>query len=297
MRSEKRRSKEQRERRKEERRKAKVVSLAEERAGVGDERARRCVARADFRPWGEKVAEPSYRFLRSCWFFSSSMMCIAIILHYETSIDRYPSRNFLEDRMYLKDWYNSSIGDGKFLSYIKKLRERDDTRARIRIVPLFFRHRLLLLLFLLLVLGRENKHRKDRNCFSERSAAPPDESLKIYPKFHVRPIFARTDWPRTGYISGDTGCIALKPCDPSALSPPWAMWTSFLLLESFLCPSLSPLSSRFRPLYTLFGKKRKGKEREGWERKKKMRRGGPRGNTERERGRAVFLEGRKRLDF
>lgn len=190
-----------------------------------------------------------------------------------------------------------SIGDGKFLPYIEKLRERDDTRARIRIVPLFFRHRLLLLLFLLLVLGRENKHRKDRNCFSERSAAPPDESLKIYPKFHVRPIFARTDWPRTGYISGDAGCIALKPCDPSALSPPWAMWTSFLLLESFLCPSLSPLSSRFRPLYTLFGKKRKGKEREGWERKKKMRRGGPRGNTERERGRAVFLEGRKRLDF
>lgn len=151
--------------------------------------------------------------------------------------------------------------------------------------------------FFLLVLGRENKHRKDRNCFSERSAAPPDESLKIYPKFHVRPIFARTDWPRTGYISGDAGCIALKPCDPSALSPPWAMWTSFLLLESLLCPSLSPLSSRFRPLYTLFGKKRKGKEREGWERKKKMRRGGPRGNTERERGRAVFLEGRKRLDF
>lgn len=150
---------------------------------------------------------------------------------------------------------------------------------------MFFRRRLLLLLFLLLVLGRENKHRKDRNCFSERSAAPPDESLKIYPKFHVRPIFARTDWPRTGYISGDTGCIALKPCDPSALSPPWAMWTSFLLLESFLCPSLSPLSSRFRPLYTLFGKKRKGKEREGWERKKKMRRGGPRGNTERERER------------
>lgn len=47
-----------------------------------------------------------------------------------------------------------------------------------------------------------------------------------------------------------------------------------------------PLSSRFRPLYTLFvGKKRKGKEREGWERKKKMRRGGPRGNTERERER------------
>lgn len=150
---------------------------------------------------------------------------------------------------------------------------------------MFFHRRLLLLLFLLLVLGRENKHRKDRNCFSERSAAPPDESLKIYPKFHVRPIFARTDWPRTGYISGDAGCIALKPCDPSALSPPWAMWTSFLLLESFLCPSLSPLSSRFRPLYTLFGKKRKGKEREGWERKKKMRRGGPRGNTERERER------------
>lgn len=167
---------------------------------------------------------------------------------------------------------------------------------------MFFRRRLLFSLLLLLVLGRENKHRKDRNCFSERSAAPPDESLKIYPKFHVRPIFARTDWPRTGYISGDAGCIALKPCDPSALSPPWAMWTSFLLLESLLCLSLSlyfslsPLfdSPRFRPLYTLFhGKKRKGVE--GWG--KKMRRGGPRGNTERERGKSCFSRGEERFDF
>lgn len=93
-------------------------------------------------------------------------------------------------------------------------RERGDTR--IKGCSVVFR----LLLLLLLLLGRESKHRKDRNCFSERSAAPPDESLKIYPKFHVRPIFARTDWPRTGYISGDAGCIVLKPCDPSALPPP-----------------------------------------------------------------------------
>lgn len=172
--------------------------------------------------------------------------------------------------MYLKDWYNSSIGDGKFLPYIEKLRERDDTRARIRIVPLFFRHRLLLLLFLLLVLGRENKHRKDRNCFSERSAAPPDESLKIYPKFHVRPIFARTDWPRTGYISGDAGCIALKPCDPSALSPPWAMWTSFLLLESLLCPSLFSFSSSVHTVWK--EKKRKGTGGLGKKKKNETRR-------------------------
>lgn len=55
----------------------------------------------------------------------------------------------------------------------------------------------------------ENKHRKDRNCFLERSPAPPDGSLKIYPKFHVRPIFARADRPRTGYISGDAGCIGV----------------------------------------------------------------------------------------
>ena len=33
---------------------------------------------------------------------------------------------------------------------------------------------------------------------------PPDESLKIYPKFHVRPIFARAGRPRTGNISGVT---------------------------------------------------------------------------------------------
>lgn len=157
---------------------------------------------------------------------------------------------------------------------------------------MFFR--LLLLLFLLLVLGRENKHRKDRNCFSERSAAPPDESLKIYPKFHVRPIFARTDWPRTGYISGDAGCIALKPCDPSALSPPWAMWTSFLLLESLLCPSLFSFSSSVHTVWK--EKKRKGTG--GLGKKKKMRRGGPRGNTEREReGELFFSRGGSGLIF
>lgn len=55
-----------------------------------------------------------------------------------------------------------------------------------------------------------NKHRKDRNCFWERSR-PPDESLKIYPKFHVRPIFARASRPGYMYICAGDAPRELKP--------------------------------------------------------------------------------------
>lgn len=158
---------------------------------------------------------------------------------------------------------DKNIGNGKFRK-LEGERERERGDTRIKGCSVVFR----LLPLLLLLLGRESKHRKDRNCFSERSAAPPDESLKIYPKFHVRPIFARTDWPRTGYISGDAGCIVLKPCDPSALPPPpsrWAMWTwTFYCWKVSL--SLSPLDSpRLRPLYNapFVPLERREKERRG----------------------------------
>lgn len=49
--------------------------------------------------------------------------------------------------------------------------------------------------------------------------------------------------------------------------------------------------------HCLLERKENERNRRVGKEKKKMRRGGPRGNTERERGRAVFLEGRKRLDF
>lgn len=64
--------------------------------------------------------------------------------------------------------------------------------------------------------SEENKHRKDRNSFSELFG-PPDESLKIYPKFHVRPIFARTERLRTGYRSAEAGCTGFELATETSL--------------------------------------------------------------------------------